>query len=57
MSGTRGMMATNDAIMRTSSGSFFARTPLALANSSARMPRAQKSVRNCPRARSASFLA
>jgi hypothetical protein len=27
-----GMMATNDAIIRASSGSFFARTPLALAN-------------------------
>ena len=26
------MMATNDAIMRASSGSFLARTPLALAN-------------------------
>ena len=26
------MMAMNDAIMRASSGSFFARTPLALAN-------------------------
>ena len=30
--GRVGMMATNDAIMRASSGSFFARTPLALAN-------------------------
>ena len=30
--GRVGMMATNDAIMRASSGSFFASTPLALAN-------------------------